>query len=319
MQAIPSSQPALYTDPAVFGQVVLALRQQIARFFQVSRDAADLRSILVWQRAIIHGITLLERVQKARLRYCRPRSHLQFVAAHALNLIRYDFRSSGITRDADSFRAKCEKSDLNSPPSLEDAIPSPSDSPHPFLTPNQWQILEPLLPSFLPSPNPDVSPYGEDGGTRQGNPHEVGWVLPSPNPEDWGRGRGRGRPPSSPLPLLDAIFWKIAHHARWQDLPAGSPPMLTCRRYYRRLFLSGRLFTLYTALYQDLLTRGRIDLTVLVDQGCFTIAGNGLALRPDLDETWQLRTALLILQLAHQVSCRILRAQDHSHRPPFPL
>ena len=127
----------------------------------------------------------------------------------------------------------------------------------------------------------------------------------------------RGRPPASPLPLLDAIFWKIAYHARWQDLPAGSPPI--CRRYFTRLYRSGRLFTLYTALYQDLLTRGRIDLTVLVDQGCFTIAGNGLALRPDLDETWQLRTALLILQLAHQVSCRILRAQDHSHRPPFPL
>ncbi len=94
--------------------------------------------------------------------------------------------------------------------------------------------------------------------------------------------------------------------------------MLTCRRYYRRLFLSGRLLTLYTALYQDLLTRGQTDLTVLADRGSFIIVGNGLVLSPALDETWQLRTALLIMQMAHQVSCRTLRERDHSHRPLFP-
>ena len=54
---------------------------------------------------------------KARQRFLQPQQHLQFIAAHALDLIRYDFRSSGVTRDAYSFRGKCEKSDLNSPSS----------------------------------------------------------------------------------------------------------------------------------------------------------------------------------------------------------
>jgi hypothetical protein len=309
--AVAASQPALYTDPAVFSQVVLALRQQIATLFQASKDAVDLRSTLAWHRAIIHGITLLARLKKARLRYHQPLSHLQFVAAHALDLIRYDFCKSAISRDADSFRGKCEKSDLNSSPSLENAFPPQSDFPHPFLTPCQWQVLEPLMP---PSNNnfpslvqpPEGANVSFHLGKGRGQPHEAGW------------GRSRGRPPADPRLLLDAIFWKITRHARWQDLPAGSPPMLTCRRYYRRLFLSGRLLTLYSALYQDLLTRGQTDLTSLVNQGCFTIAGNELTLHPALDETWQMRTALLFMQQAFQVSCRILREKDHSHRRLFP-
>ena len=134
-----------------------------------------------------------------------------------------------------------------------------------------------------------------------------------------GEGPGVGRPPASALPLLNAIFWKLALHARWQDLPAGSPPMLTCRRYYTRLYRSGRLFTIYTALYQDLLTRGQTDLTTLVEQGCFSLAGNQITLQPGLKQTWQLRTALLFMQAACQVSIRILRKTDRSHRRLFPL
>jgi hypothetical protein len=127
-----------------------------------------------------------------------------------------------------------------------------------------------------------------------------------------------GRPPASPLPLLNAIFWKIAQHARWQDLPAGSPPMLTCRRYYTRLYRSGRLLTLYTALYQDFITRGQADLTALVNQGCVSVEGSQLTLSPEMDETWQLRTALLFLQPAHTILRRILRQDAHAHPRSFP-
>jgi hypothetical protein len=97
--------------------------------------------------------------------------------------------------------------------------------------------------------------------------------------------------------------------------------MLTCRRFYSRLFRSGRLFTLYKALYQDLLTRGQTGLTALVDQGCFSLTGNQLTLTTAVNqnETWQLRTALLFMQLACQVSIRILRKGDRSHRSLFPL
>ena len=154
-------QPALYMDAEVFRQAILALRQQINTLLQASQNATGLRSILTWHRAILHGITLLERITRARQHCLQPQQHLQFIASHALDLIRYDFRSSGVTRDAYSFRGKCEKSDLNSPSSPPDTFPIPFDSSHFFLSPTQCQVLEPLLPSSFPSPNPEDLERGQ--------------------------------------------------------------------------------------------------------------------------------------------------------------
>ncbi len=177
-------------------------------------------------------------------------------------------------------------------------------------------------------------PLGEGPGVRSGEPG----VLP---PDMRVRS---GRPPADPLPLLDAILWKLAHHSRWQDLPTSScsplqtvtssgqrpglpspdgalpsgeglgvrsgvlPPdmgvrlsMLTCRRYYRRLYLSGRLLSLLSLLFKDFLSTSGTDLPSLVSQGCFLISGNRLALRPDLEGSWQSHTALLFMQPGWQV------------------
>ncbi len=76
--------------------------------------------------------------------------------------------------------------------------------------------------------------------------------------------------------------------------------MLTCRRYYRRLFLSGRLFTLFSALFKDFLSTSGTDLPSLVSQGCFIISGNRLMLQPGLEEKWQTHTALLFMQSSWQ-------------------
>jgi transposase len=212
----------------------------------------------------------------------QPVRDLQFIAHYALALIRYNFRDYGISRDADSFRVDFEKSDLNSLTFREPLCPTLSDPPYPFITPRQWDIIEPLIP-----------------------------------PSDHA---GRcGRPPADPRELLlDAVFWKFAHHARWQDLPTGYPPILTCRPYYRRLFLSGRLATIYRALYKDLLTRGKAELPALVTQGFFSLDENKVALRPDLFETWQMRTALLFMQQGYQVFRRLRREQEQEQRRRFP-
>ena len=119
----------------------------------------------------------------------QPERDLQFVAKYGLALIRYNFRDYGITRDADSFRLVFEKSDLNSLTFREPLCSTISDPLYPFITARQWTIIEPLLP-----------------------------------PSDHA-GR-RGRPPADTRELLDAVFWKFAHHARWQDLPTGYPPCL---------------------------------------------------------------------------------------------
>jgi len=207
----------------------------------------------------------------------QPLRDLQFVAQFALALIRYNYHDYGITRDADSFRLVFEKSDLNSLTFREPICPNLSDPPYPFITPRQWDVIEPLLP---PSDHAGCC----------------------------------GRPPADPRELLDAVFWKFAHHARWQDLPTGYPPILTCRRYYRRLFLSGRLGTIHRALYKNLLTRGKADLTAFVKQGCFTITENKVTLRAGLDETWQMRTALLFMQQGYQVLRRLRREQEQEQR-----
>ena len=121
--------------------------------------------------------------------------------------------------------------------------------------------------------------------------------------------------------MLDAIFWKIAHHARWQDLPVGYPSMYPCRRYYRRIFHSGRLITIYRALYRDFCTRGKFDLTALVERDCFEINENKIALClgvPGVEETWQMRTALLFMQVAYQNLRHLRRVQEQERQRQLP-
>ncbi len=267
--------------PPAFNQAVLELQQKIQEALQISEKVEDLRSILAWQKTLLKIINSVAQLKTVRFMQQRSFRDLVFVAQHAIALVRYDFRSFGITRDADSFRVVSEKSDFNSLAFRESLCAFRSDPPYPFITPRQWAVLEPLLPPSNPT------------------------------------GR-RGRPPVDPRELLDAVFWKFAHHARWQDLPTGVPSLLTCRRYYRRLFLSGRLSTLYSALYKDLLTRGKVDLPAMVKQGRFTVTGNKVSLRLDLDETWQMRSSLLFIQQGFQVLRRFQREQEQERRRRFP-
>jgi hypothetical protein len=87
-------------------------------------------------------------------------------------------------------------------------------------------------------------------------------------------------------------------------------------RYYRRLILSGRLLTLYTALYQDFLAHSGTDLPTLVSQGTFILSGTSLVLSATAPDTWQTRTALLLMQLAYQ-SFRCLLRQITPKTPPL--
>ena len=302
VNSIQVSQPGLEMIPEFLEQSIPLLRSLIARMFASPPRAAGLRSILAWHRPINRLLGLFLRVKKALAHQRQPLILLHFVAAHALELIYYDFFTSGILRDAYSFREKNKKSDFNSFP--KNLLPVNSAF---FLTSRQWSVLEPLvLPFDTLSTSPSFTPPRMCFPSGEGSGE-----APS-------MGVRRGRPKVDPFPLLVAAFWKIAYHARWQDLPPGSPPFLTCRRYYRRLFFSGRLYFLYSTLYQDLLTYGKVDLDELVNQGCFIISGNFLNLSPGICETWQIRSALLFMQYAWQVSRRILREEEQKRRYRFP-
>jgi len=258
----------LAKDPDLFSQVILEVREKIVEIFRLSKKAQGFRAHISLAGLMGKFTNVVVRINTARSKLQKPVLDLQFVSQHALALIRYDFRSQGITRDADLFRENLKLSDFNSLPLREPQRASLVDPAFPFLTSRQWAVLEPLLPPF-------------------------------------DHAAGRGRPPADPREMLAAIFWKLALHARWQDLPAGYPPMLTCRRYYRRLFLSGRLATLYSALYKDLRTRGEADLVAILEKGCFSIIGKNVILRPGRNVTWQMRTALLFMQQGYRVFRKI--------------
>jgi len=246
------------------------------------------------------------------------------------------FKDSGITRDADSFFFVSKFSARNTP--LPPAHPSLATN----LTDEQWAVLAPLIPpdpraDWLSGQHPviiaanrwgfsDYSPGSvftdfeilqDHDRILQRHP-----ALATPPPPS-SRHPKRGRPPNlpaSPRALLDAIFWKLATGHTWSELPGGFPPARVCRKYYRRLFLSGRLYTLLLALYNHLRLEGGVYLWELMEAGVFTTtAGQKIALAPGVPATWQNYTALLFMQLARGVYSRLQAEWKREHPLHLPL
>ena len=207
-----------------------------------------------------------------------------------------DYRRWGIHRDADSFFFVSEKSARNSllsqflPASQRSAcwdaagVPAFATS----LTDEQWDLLAPLIP---PDPQEDwllgQPPVLIAANRWKFTRHEPGEfsdfvamqtyyeglqrcpaLLAPPHPA--AKRRGRPRSEESPRALLDAILWKLSTGRTWQELPQEFPSARKCARYYRRLFLSGRLYTLLYALYQHLRLEALVDIRDLLEQGLFT-------------------------------------------------
>ncbi len=258
--ALPAYPRSLDTNsPAVARQLILGLTGEIGLAYQKLRGVEDNRSMIAWFNTVVSMVSLVGRLKVDFVERFVIGSDLHVVSGNALALIHNSFWEKGIIPETHSFRANIAKSDFNSLALQEALCPSVSRSPFPFLTPRQWAVLEPLVPPV----------------------------------ERSGR---RGRPFANPRILLDAIFWKLAHHARWQDLPPCYPSMHTCRRYYRSLFLSGCLDDLLSALYRDLLIRGKVSLHILVEKKAVAVSEKRVIMRPGLEKSWQMRAALLILQ-----------------------
>ena len=81
------------------------------------------------------------------------------------------------------------------------------------LTPQQWRLVQPLLP---PQPPPN----------------------------------SRGRPLADYRSVIEAILWKLTNDRPWVDLPASYPSYSTCFRYYRQWKRDGFLARLLTSLAQ---------------------------------------------------------------------
>ncbi len=85
----------------------------------------------------------------------------------------------------------------------------------------------------------------------------------------------RGRPRRSDREILNGVLWILRSGARWCDLPARFPPYQTCHRRFQQWVKDGRLKKVLETLAQDLLERGKLDLSETFIDGTFVSAKKG--------------------------------------------
>jgi len=272
---------------------------------------------------------------------------LETIAHDPFDFFERGYKDQGLGRDADSFFPVSKLSARNSPSSpfqrdgRSEILPSPLGGGVGFatnLTDEQWAVLAPLIPpnprgDWLTGQPPVIIAANRWGFTRYDptgefndfvimqNYHQVLQRFPALMTPAQQPAKKRGRPrnqPISPRALLDAIFWKLATGHTWDALPLDFPPMRQCRKYYRRLFGSGRFYTLLLALYNHMRLEADTDPRFLLEAGVFTTTpGQNIALSPGALPTWQNYTALLFMQLAREAYSRFKRIQKQQN-PLFP-
>ena len=135
------------------------------------------------------------------------------------------------------------------------------------LTDEQWQLIEPILPTPTPTPAPEPAP---------------------------------GRPPQDARAILNGILWKIRTGNAWDDLPDVYPSHQTCYRYYCAWNKSEVLKAIVAALAKDLVVRGGLDIRSALHNGDIrpSIAARKIRIEfaPRLQDTWRASTALLLFQ-----------------------
>jgi transposase len=110
----------------------------------------------------------------------------------------------------------------------------------------------------------------------------------------------RGRPRRGEREVMNGVLWILRSGARWSDLPERFPPYQTCHRRFQAWIRDGRLKKVLETLAQDLLERGKLDLSETFIDGTFVSAKKGaLQLeRPSgakARSSWQWQTALVFL------------------------
>jgi transposase len=236
------------------------------------------------------------------------------------------YKRAGISRDADSFFIVSEKS--------AQIAPLPPDHPHfaTNLTDDQWSVLAPLIPpdpqiDYLCGQPPLIIAANRYGFTEYipGNDFADCEVMEkykrllARSPALLAPPPANRRPRSrkyAPRALLDAILWKLATGHAWKDLSARFPPLRACQKYYRRLFLSGRFYTLILALYNHMRLEICVDPWTLLEADLFTTTpGQRIALAPEAAPTSENYTALLFMQLARTAWSAF--EYDRKQKQPF--
>ena len=135
------------------------------------------------------------------------------------------------------------------------------------------------------------------------------WALIEPLFEKAETIQTRGRPLRPAREVMNGVLWILRSGARWQDLPERFPPYQTCHRRFQAWVKDGRLKTVLETLAQDLLERGKLDLSETFIDGTFIVAKKGASKweKPSgarARSSWQWQTALVFLSPSTQ---RLLR------------
>ena len=121
-------------------------------------------------------------------------------------------------------------------------------------------------------------------------------LIPSPKRKN----DGRGRPRKNPRDVLNGILWVLRTGAPWKDLPQRYPPHQTCHRWFQTWVRQGVFKQILTELGEDLYRRGGIDIRETFIDGSFTPAKKGVivsALQSVAKgrRSWQSQTLLVFL------------------------
>jgi len=117
----------------------------------------------------------------------------------------------------------------------------------------------------------------------------------------------RGRPRRDERQVMNGVLWILRSGARWADLPERFPPYQTCHRRFQEWVKDGKLRKILETLAQDLLERGKLDLSETFIDGTFVSAKKGALKweRPSgakARNSWQWQMALVFLSpSAHKV------------------
>jgi transposase len=113
---------------------------------------------------------------------------------------------------------------------------------------------------------------------------------------------GRGRPWRDPRDVLNGILWILRTGAPWADMPSRYPPYSTCFRRFQSWVEDEVLQRVLQALADDLVERGKLDLTETFIDGTHAGAKRGANLWEKLvaelpPNSWRSQTVLVFLYL----------------------
>jgi transposase len=126
----------------------------------------------------------------------------------------------------------------------------------------------------------------------------------------------RGRPVMDQRAVLEGILWKFSTRSPWYDMPPAYPSYQTCYRRYLLWKRTGLLPQVYRLLYHDLVDRGGFDIQQAISENrirLFRVNTHWTFIfPPELDHTWQVSIARLIIYHWLEEARRTLRKESQS-------